>query len=69
MAEALGAPFLGEIPIEVALRESCDAGRPLVAGGADSLATRAFLAAAAAVLEAIESGEGLKPAPQIVFED
>ena len=26
-----GVPFLGEIPIDVALRESCDAGAPLVA--------------------------------------
>lgn len=68
-AEALGAPFLGEIPIEVALREACDAGRPLVSSGADTAATRAFLAAAAQVLEAVESGEGLKPPPRIVFED
>jgi ATP-binding protein involved in chromosome partitioning len=68
-AETLGAPFLGEIPIEVALREACDAGRPLVASGVDTLATRAFLAAAAQVLEAVESGEGLKPPPRIVFAD
>ena len=26
-----GVPFLGEVPIDVALRESCDAGEPLVA--------------------------------------
>jgi ATP-binding protein involved in chromosome partitioning len=68
-AEALGAPFLGEIPIEVALRESCDAGRPLVADGSDSPAVRAFYAAAEAVLDALERGTGLKPAPKIVFED
>ncbi|MBS0386030.1 MAG: Mrp/NBP35 family ATP-binding protein [Proteobacteria bacterium] len=30
-AAQAGAPFLGEIPIDVALRESCDAGAPLVA--------------------------------------
>ena len=30
-AEAAGVPFLGEIPIDVALRESCDAGAPLTA--------------------------------------
>jgi ATP-binding protein involved in chromosome partitioning len=29
-AESAGVPFLGEIPIDVALRESCDAGAPLV---------------------------------------
>jgi ATP-binding protein involved in chromosome partitioning len=68
-AEALGAPFLGEIPIEVALREACDAGRPLVASAVDTAATRAFLAAAAQVLEAVEAGEGLKPPPRIVFAD
>ena len=68
-AEALGAPFLGEIPIEVALRESCDAGRPLVSSGNDSPATRAFLAAAVQVLEAVERGEGLKEPPRIVFMD
>jgi ATP-binding protein involved in chromosome partitioning len=68
-AETLGAPFLGEIPIEIALREACDAGLPLVASGVDSPAVRAFLAAAAQVLEAVESGEGLKPQPRIVFAD
>ena len=67
-AEALGAPFLGEIPIEVALRESCDAGRPLVLEG-DSPAARAFLAIAETVLGAIEAGATLKPAPRIVIED
>jgi ATP-binding protein involved in chromosome partitioning len=68
-AEALGTPFLGEIPIEMALRESCDAGRPLVASGGDSAAAKAFLAIAATVLDAVEAGADFKPAPKIVFED
>ncbi|QUD90006.1 Mrp/NBP35 family ATP-binding protein [Phenylobacterium montanum] len=68
-AEALGAPFLGEIPIEVALREACDAGAPLVAQGGDSAAARAFLAIAGTVLEQVEAGEGLKAPPRIVIED
>jgi ATP-binding protein involved in chromosome partitioning len=68
-ARAIGAPFLGEIPIEVALREACDEGRPLVASGVDSLATQAFLSIAATVLDAIETGADFKPAPRIVFED
>jgi len=68
-ALALGAPFLGEIPIEMALREACDAGTPLVMQGATSAATEAFLAIAAAVLAAVEAGEGIKPPPRIVFED
>jgi ATP-binding protein involved in chromosome partitioning len=67
-AEALGAPFLGEIPIEVALRVACDEGRPLVASGVESAATRAFLAMAEQVLDAIEAGGALKPPPRIVIE-
>ena len=68
-ARSIGAPFLGEIPIEVALREACDAGKPLVLDGGESLASRAFLAIAAEVLDAIEKGADFKPAPAIVFED
>jgi len=67
-AEALGAAFLGEIPIEVGLREACDAGRPLVTDG-DSVAARAFLSIAETVLDAVEAGEGFKPAPRIVVLD
>jgi ATP-binding protein involved in chromosome partitioning len=42
-AERLGVPLLAEIPIEVALREACDAGKPLVATTPDSPAAQAFL--------------------------
>jgi ATP-binding protein involved in chromosome partitioning len=49
-AERLGVPLLAEIPIEVALREACDAGRPLAAGDGDSAAVRAFLALADKVM-------------------
>jgi ATP-binding protein involved in chromosome partitioning len=68
-AKTLGAPFLGEIPIEMALREACDAGAPLVMQGAVGPASQAFLSIAATVLAAVEAGEGIKPAPRIVIED
>lgn len=42
-AERLGVPLLAEIPIEVPLREACDAGRPLVATNSESAAAKAFL--------------------------
>ena len=42
-AANLGAPLLAEIPIEVALREACDQGRPLVVSDPDSPAAKAFL--------------------------
>jgi ATP-binding protein involved in chromosome partitioning len=42
-AERLGVPLLAEVPIEVALREASDQGRPLVATQPESLASKAFL--------------------------
>jgi ATP-binding protein involved in chromosome partitioning len=45
-AARLGVPLLGEVPIEVALREACDAGRPLVATHPETPAAQAFLAMA-----------------------
>ena len=45
-AERLDLPFLGEIPIDMALREAGDAGRPLVDSAPDSETARAFLAIA-----------------------
>jgi ATP-binding protein involved in chromosome partitioning len=36
MADEIAAPFLGELPIDIALRQSGDAGRPLVVAQPDS---------------------------------
>jgi ATP-binding protein involved in chromosome partitioning len=67
-AAALGAPFLGEIPIDLKLREACDEGRPYVIVAPSSPASVAIVAMAEAVAEALDRGEGLKPAPVIVIE-
>jgi ATP-binding protein involved in chromosome partitioning len=67
-AAALGAPFLGEIPIDPKLRQACDEGRPYVIDAPSSPASMAIVAMAAAVAEALSRGEGLKPAPRIVIE-
>ena len=45
-AARLGAPFLGEIPIDAALRAGGDEGRPLAAAAPDSDSAAAFRAAA-----------------------
>jgi ATP-binding protein involved in chromosome partitioning len=47
-AEQAGVPFLGEIPIDIALREASDAGRPLVAHTPDHPLSRRFCEIAAA---------------------
>lgn len=58
-----GVPFLGEIPIDVALRESCDAGKPLVATKASHPVSKRFMEIAEAARANIERLN--KPAPSI----
>jgi ATP-binding protein involved in chromosome partitioning len=63
-AAQAGAPFLGEIPIDVSLRESADAGAPLVAAQPDHpLSARFRDIAEAALANAVRLN---KPAPRIV---
>ncbi len=63
VAADVGAPFLGEIPIDVALRESCDAGAPLVAAQPAHAVSKRFIAMAAAALDNVARMN--KPAPGI----
>ncbi len=45
-AQRLDVPFLGKVPIDIATRESGDAGKPVVADGDSNPAAREFLAIA-----------------------
>ncbi|MEZ5961678.1 MAG: Mrp/NBP35 family ATP-binding protein [Hyphomonadaceae bacterium] len=63
VAADVGAPFLGEIPIDVALRESCDAGEPLVVAQPEHLVSKRFREVAAAALDNVARMN--KPAPGI----
>ena len=53
-AEVLDVPFLGEVPIDPALRAGADAGRPLVATDPDSVTSRAFMSAARSLVMGLE---------------
>ncbi len=64
-AESAGVPFLGELPIDVRLRESADAGRPLVATAPDDPMSQRFRAIAEAALA--NAAHAAKPAPTIRF--
>ncbi len=67
-AEKLGVPFLGEVPLDIAIRVNSDEGRPVVAYLADSAHAGAFLEIARRVAETLETGApGAKPAPRIRF--
>jgi ATP-binding protein involved in chromosome partitioning len=65
-AEKIGAPFLGEIPLVMRIRETSDAGTPISACAPDSLEAQAFLAVAEKVKAALDVAS--KPAPKIVIE-
>ena len=45
-AERMGLPFLGEIPLVTAIRQTSDAGRPIVLAAPQSPAAQAFVAVA-----------------------
>lgn len=49
-AVKLGVPVLGEIPLDIALRQACDDGRPVVATAPESLAAQVFVEAARKLL-------------------
>ena len=63
IAAEVGAPFLGEIAIDVALRESCDAGVPLVATQPEHAVSKRFCEIAAAARANVARMN--KPAPSI----
>ena len=66
-AEAMGVDFLGELPLDMAIREGADAGRPIVATDPQGMHADAYRAIAEAVW-AKASGGAMKPAPSIVIQ-
>jgi len=60
----LQAPFLGEIPLDAAIREGGDAGRPLLVADRSSAISAAFLAVADQILEALKEGAGDAAEPE-----
>ncbi len=66
-AERLGVPFLGEVPLDMAIRETSDDGLPIVATQPDGHHAAAYRAIAQKVRDQLDGGAG-KPAPRIVIE-
>jgi ATP-binding protein involved in chromosome partitioning len=67
-AEMRGIPFLGEIPLDIRIRETSDDGRPIVATEPDGVHARHFIDIARSLWSAITSDSASKPAPRIVIE-
>ncbi len=69
-AERLGVTFLGEVPLEMAIRETSDAGTPVVVSDPSGPQAKVYRDIAAKVLERIgeEQAKSAGAAPAIVFE-
>jgi ATP-binding protein involved in chromosome partitioning len=70
-AEKFGVDFLGEIPLDLMIREETDAGRPPVVSHPDGPQAAAYLGVAEAVIAKLGSAAAAqrKPFPKIVFEN
>jgi ATP-binding protein involved in chromosome partitioning len=67
-AERLGVPFLGEVPLTMAIREMSDAGRPVVAVDPDGPNGRVYRDIARQVWATLSGGSVARAAPRIVME-
>jgi ATP-binding protein involved in chromosome partitioning len=65
-AERLGVPFLGEVPLDMIIREKSDAGLPVVATAPDSPQAQSYRDIAARVRDSLQVAG--RPAPKIVIE-
>ena len=65
-AERLGVPFLGEVPLDIAIREKSDSGSPVVATAPDSAHAKYYREIAIRVRDGLTASS--RPAPKIVIE-
>jgi len=66
-AQKLGVDFLGELPLDMAIRETSDGGHPIVVAAPDSAPARTYRAIAEQVWHKVE-GAPAKAAPRIVIQ-
>ena len=65
-ADRLGVPFLGEVPLDMEIREKSDAGLPVVATAPDGANAKIYREIAARVRDGLAGAS--RPAPKIVIE-
>jgi ATP-binding protein involved in chromosome partitioning len=67
-AERMGVPFLGEVPLHMAIREKSDAGLPVVATEPDGPHAKIYRDIGARIRDQLGAGGDGRPAPKIVIE-
>ncbi|MEN3379389.1 MAG: ATP-binding protein involved in chromosome partitioning [Hyphomicrobiales bacterium] len=67
-ADRLGVPFLGEVPLHMAIRETSDSGRPVVATDPDGPHAKVYREIAGRVHDQLKLSRAGRAAPKIVIE-
>jgi len=68
-AEKLGVEFLGEVPLDIEIRETSDSGRPIVVSKPDSPHAKTFIAIAERIRGKVTEQDGTgRQAPKIVMQ-
>ena len=67
-AAKMGTPFLGEIPLEIEIRETADGGSPIVASKPESPHAEAYMAIARGIQEKLDGTGESRAAPMFVTE-
>ncbi len=69
-AEKLGVEFLGEIPLDIEIRETSDGGRPIVVSRPDSEHAKTFVRIAERIRDKVAAAQGdaRRQAPRIVMQ-
>ncbi|OJF90405.1 iron-sulfur cluster carrier protein ApbC [Pararhizobium antarcticum] len=69
-AERIGVPFLGEVPLTIGIRETSDAGTPVVVSDPDGVVAAVYRDIATKVWEQVAKAQGntSRSMPNIVFE-
>ncbi|MGU3329971.1 iron-sulfur cluster carrier protein ApbC [Methylobacterium mesophilicum] len=67
-AQRLGVPFLGEVPLDMTIRETSDSGRPVVATDPDGPHAKVYRDIAASLWANLSGAPAGRTAPRIVIE-
>ena len=67
-AEHLGVPFLGALPLHMAIRETSDSGYPIVVADPSSMNAKVYKTIAEALWQRLSSKDATQQAPSIIIE-
>jgi ATP-binding protein involved in chromosome partitioning len=67
-ADRLGVPFLGALPLHMAIRETSDSGHPIVVADPFSMNAKVYKTIAEALWQRVSAKDATQQGPTIVIE-